>query len=111
MLHFLIAVDISTKENVNEAGFKEHGAELLHIVSSTLQKVDHHRALFVDLLVIEVPYRTVKKFGKFGECPSIYQSFCRQLFLNNHVILGHACHEVYPSLFQLRLEVATAWVS
>ena len=53
-------------------------------------------------------YRTVKKLG---ECPSIRQSFCRQLFLNNHVILCHACHEVYPSLFQLRLEVATAWVS
>ena len=62
ILHFLIAVDISTKENVNVAGFKEHGAELLHIVSSTLQKVDHHRALFVDLLVIEVPYS--KKFWR-----------------------------------------------
>ena len=63
-----------------------------------------------------VRYRTVKnfggkKFGEFGECPSIRQSFCRQLFLNNHVILCHACHEVYPTLFQLRLEVATAWVS
>ena len=41
--------------NVNEASFKEHGAELLHIVSSTLQKADHLKALFVDLLVIKVP--------------------------------------------------------
>ena len=55
MLQFLTAVDISTKGNVNEAGFKEHGAELLHVVSSTLQKADHLKALFVDLLVIKVP--------------------------------------------------------
>lgn len=55
MLPFLTAVDLSTQENVNEAGFKEHGAELLHIVSTTLERASHLKSLFVELLVIKVP--------------------------------------------------------
>ena len=55
MLPFLIAVDLSTQENANETSFKEHGAEMLHIVSDTLQKADHLKFLFVDLLVNKVP--------------------------------------------------------
>ena len=55
MLQFLTAVDSNTKENVYKASFKEHGAELLHIVSSTLQQANHLKALFVDLLVIKIP--------------------------------------------------------
>jgi len=55
MLPFLTAVDLSTQKNVHEAGFKEHGAELLHIVSTTLERASHLKSLFVELLVIKVP--------------------------------------------------------
>jgi len=55
MLPFLTAVDLSTQESANEASFKEHGAEMLHVVSDTLQKANHLKFLFVDLLVIKVP--------------------------------------------------------
>jgi len=36
MLQFLTAVGVTTKENPNEAGFQEHGSDLLHKVSTAL---------------------------------------------------------------------------
>jgi len=55
MMKFITVVDLSTRENANEASFKEHGADMLHIVSDTLQKANHLKFLFVDLLIIKVP--------------------------------------------------------
>ena len=55
ILQFLTAVDLTTKENANEAGFKEHGSDLLHKVSTDLQAATHLRALFINLLATKVP--------------------------------------------------------
>jgi len=41
MIQFLTAVDLTTKEIANEAGFREHGSDLLQKVSSALQDASY----------------------------------------------------------------------
>jgi len=55
MIQFLTAADLATKEIANEAGFREHGSDLLHKVSSALKDTSYLRALFVNLLAMKVP--------------------------------------------------------
>ena len=76
MLEFLTAVDLTTKENANEAGFKEHGSELLHKVSTTLQAASHLKALFVNLLATKVP-----EFGDLSQksISNVYDELVRKL--------------------------------
>jgi len=73
MLEFLTAVHLTTKENANEAGFKEHGSELLHKVSTTLQAASHLRALFMNLLATKVPEFSQKSIS------NVYDEFVRKL--------------------------------
>ena len=76
MLQFLTAVDLTTKENANEAGFKEHGSELLHKVSNVLQAASHLRALFVNLIATKVP-----EFGDLSQksINSVYDELVQKL--------------------------------
>ena len=76
MLPFLTAVDLTTRENVNESGFKEHGSELLHIVTTSLQEANHIKSLFVELLLAKVP-----EFDDLSQVPiqSVYCEFVRKL--------------------------------
>ena len=55
ILEFLKAVDTITKENVNEATFKEHGAELIQIATACVQSSAYLRSLFLSTLATKVP--------------------------------------------------------
>ena len=55
ILDFLKAVDTITKENVNEAAFKEHGTELIQIATACVQSSSNLRSLFLSTLATKVP--------------------------------------------------------
>ena len=76
MLQFLTAVDLTTKENANEAGFKEHGSELLYKASKALQAASHLRALFVNLIATKAP-----EFGDLSQksINSVYDELIQKL--------------------------------
>jgi len=47
LIPYLKAVDVSTKENCNDANFKNHGCELLKMLPDSVIKNSRLRSLFL----------------------------------------------------------------